>query len=167
MRSNQCDLGVAACVIHDERILLVQEADGSHKGLWGLPKGFVEEGESPSAAAIRELQEECGIKGEILGIIGMRECVRKGQTALFIAYMLRPVSLDVSLKNKEIMNFGWHSLEEFESIDWISPTMQSLASASLSSNKIMKMFDISQQLGYPYSVHLMSNHEKILTEASR
>ena len=46
MRSNLCDLGVAACVIHDERILLVQEAEGSHQGLWGLPKGVVEEFES-------------------------------------------------------------------------------------------------------------------------
>ena len=167
MRSNLCDLGVAACVIHDERILLVQEAEGSHQGLWGLPKGFVEEGESPSAAAIRELEEECGITGEILGIIGMRECVRNGQTAVFLAYLIRPLSLDVSLNNKEIMNFGWYSIENFESIDWISSTMQSLALTSLTPNQIMKIFDISQEIGYPYSVYLMPNNEKILTEVSR
>ncbi len=167
MRSNLCDLGVAACVIHDGRILLVQEAEGSHEGLWGLPKGFVEEGESPSAAAIRELEEECGITGEILGIIGMRECVRNGQTAVFLAYLIRPLSLDVSLNNKEIMNFGWYSIENFQSIDWISSTMQSLALTSLTPNQIMKIFDISQQIGYPYSVYLMSNNGKILTEVSR
>ena len=167
MRSNLCDLGVAACVIHDGRILLVQEAEGSHEGLWGLPKGFVEEGESPSAAAIRELEEECGITGEILGIIGMRECVRNGQTAVFLAYLIRPLSLDVSLNNKEIMNFGWYSIENFQSIDWISSTMQSLALTSLTPNQIMKIFDISQQIGYPYSVYLMPNNEKILTEVSR
>ncbi len=167
MRSNLCDLGVAACVIHDERILLVQEAEGSHQGLWGLPKGFVEEGESPSAAAIRELEEECGITGEILGIIGIRECVRNGQTAVFLAYLIRPHSLDIVSNSEEIMNFGWYSIENFESIDWISPTMQSFALTSLTPNQIMKKFDISQQLGYPYSVHLMSNNEKILTEVSR
>tara|TARA_B100001996_G_C18668435_1_gene595719 strand:- start:2382 stop:2885 length:504 start_codon:yes stop_codon:yes gene_type:complete len=167
MRSNLCDLGVAACVIHDGRILLVQEAEGSHEGLWGLPKGFVEEGESPSAAAIRELEEECGITGEILGIIGMRECVRNGQTAVFLAYLIRPLSLDVSLNNKEIMNFGWYSIENFQSIDWISSTMQSLALTSLTPNQIMKIFDISQEIGYPYSVYLMPNNEKILTEVSR
>lgn len=166
MRSILCDLGVAACVVHDERILLVQEAAGNHEGLWGLPKGFVEEGEPPSAAAIRELEEECGITGEILGIIGMRECVRNGQTAVFLAYLIRPLSLDISSNSKEIMNFGWYPLENFESIDWISPTMQSFALTSLTSNQIMKMSDISQQLGYPYSVHLMSNNEKILTEVS-
>tara|TARA_B100000945_G_C20424614_1_gene619734 strand:- start:2131 stop:2634 length:504 start_codon:yes stop_codon:yes gene_type:complete len=166
MRSNLCDLGVAACVIHDGRILLVQEAEGSHEGLWGLPKGFVEEGESPSAAAIRELEEECGITGEILGIIGMRECVRNGQTAVFLSYLIRPLSLDVSLNNKEIMNFGWYSIENFESIDWISSTMQSLALTSLAPNQIMKIFDISEQIGYPYSVYLMTNNEKILTEVS-
>ena len=166
MRSNLCDLGVAACAIHDDRILLVQEAAGNHEGLWGLPKGFVEEGESPSAAAIRELEEECGITGEILGIIGMRECVRNGQTAVFLAYLIRPLSLDISPNSKEIMNFGWYPLENFQSIDWISPTMQSFALTSLTSNQTMKMSDISQQLGYPYSIHLMSNNEKILTEVS-
>ena len=96
----------------------------------------------------------------------MRECVRNGQTAVFLAYLIRPLSLDVSSNSKEIMNFGWYPLENFESIDWISPTMQSFALTSLTSNQIMKMSDISQQLGYPYSVHLMSNNEKILTEVS-
>ncbi len=31
------------------------------KGRWDLPKGFTEAGESPERAAIREVEEECGI----------------------------------------------------------------------------------------------------------
>lgn len=39
-------------------IVLVQEMDGS----WSLPKGGIDMGESPLDAAIREIQEETGIR---------------------------------------------------------------------------------------------------------
>lgn len=31
-------------------------------GLWDIPKGVIEEGESPETGAIREVQEECGLE---------------------------------------------------------------------------------------------------------
>ena len=40
--------------------------------LWSLPKGHIEEGETPEAAALREVKEETGIESEIskpLGVI--------------------------------------------------------------------------------------------------
>jgi len=42
----------------DGNIVLVQEIDGS----WSLPKGGIDEGESPLDAAIREIKEETGIR---------------------------------------------------------------------------------------------------------
>ena len=42
--------------------------DASHERLlWSLPKGHIEDGESPEQAAIREVEEETGIKSEIVG----------------------------------------------------------------------------------------------------
>ena len=32
-------------------------------GLWDLPKGKIDKGETPEIAAIREVEEECGVKG--------------------------------------------------------------------------------------------------------
>jgi len=55
MRAILTDLGVAACLIKNEAILLVKEASGPQKGRWGMPKGTVDEGELPSFAAMREL----------------------------------------------------------------------------------------------------------------
>ncbi len=37
------------------------------RGRWDLPKGHVEAHESSSAAALREVEEECGVKGELVG----------------------------------------------------------------------------------------------------
>ena len=38
MRTVNADLGVAAVVIKNSKILLVQEAQGAQIGQWGLPK---------------------------------------------------------------------------------------------------------------------------------
>jgi 8-oxo-dGTP pyrophosphatase MutT (NUDIX family) len=42
-------------------------------GVWGLPKGTPDEGESLEAAAVREVSEETGLKAEIVKKIGVAE----------------------------------------------------------------------------------------------
>ncbi len=39
----------------------------THEGRWQLPKGWIEEGESPEQAAVREVREEGGVDGDIIG----------------------------------------------------------------------------------------------------
>ncbi|MEE2647907.1 MAG: NUDIX domain-containing protein, partial [Candidatus Thermoplasmatota archaeon] len=84
MVSLLCDLGVAARVVRNGQILLVQEASGPHQGKWGFPKGRVDPGESPEAAALRELFEESGHDGRVMGLAGVRTALRKGQPAVFL-----------------------------------------------------------------------------------
>jgi len=46
--------------------------DRTHeKILWSLPKGHIEEGETPEIAAIREVHEETGIESEISRALGV------------------------------------------------------------------------------------------------
>lgn len=54
---------VSACYIEiDSKLLLLQRGNVQFEpGLWGVPAGKVEKGESPDAAALRELFEETGI----------------------------------------------------------------------------------------------------------
>ncbi len=60
-------LPVAACVIINKRreVLLVRRANEPHRGMWCLPTGFAELEETISEAALRELEEETGVKGSI------------------------------------------------------------------------------------------------------
>jgi len=56
----------AGCVAEWERqILLCRRAIAPAHGLWGLPAGFVADGESVSAAAIRETLEEANVAVKI------------------------------------------------------------------------------------------------------
>ncbi len=58
-------LDVVACVITDARgrvLIARRPADKRHGGLWEFPGGKVDEGESLSEAADRELHEELGVR---------------------------------------------------------------------------------------------------------
>jgi 8-oxo-dGTP pyrophosphatase MutT (NUDIX family) len=43
---------------------------GKPPGLWALPKGRIDEGESAEATALREVLEETGVQGRSLGKLG-------------------------------------------------------------------------------------------------
>lgn len=44
-------------------VLLIQRKNEPFKDYWALPGGFVDEGEAPLAAALRELEEETALSG--------------------------------------------------------------------------------------------------------
>jgi 8-oxo-dGTP diphosphatase len=58
-------VAAAALVRADGRLLLAQRPEGkSMAGLWELPGGKVEPGESPQAGLVRELREELALEAE-------------------------------------------------------------------------------------------------------
>ena len=52
------------------RYLALRRAHPPALGAWDLPGGFVEAGEMPAAAIVREIGEETGLRVELLGVLG-------------------------------------------------------------------------------------------------
>lgn len=63
----------SCCVVvdQDKRVLLVQRSVEPKIGMWCLPGGFMEIGETPEETALRELNEETGVNGKISNILGV------------------------------------------------------------------------------------------------
>lgn len=62
----------AVCLDDDRRILLCRIAPGytaALEGWWTLPGGGLDHGEEPAAGALRELEEETGLVGEVAELL--------------------------------------------------------------------------------------------------
>jgi len=58
----------ATIVEQDSGLLLVRRKYDPGRGLWCLPTGFIETGETPEESAVREVREESGLDVELTGI---------------------------------------------------------------------------------------------------
>jgi ADP-ribose pyrophosphatase YjhB (NUDIX family) len=96
---------VAGCIPEwDEQILLCRRAIEPRYGLWTLPAGFMENGETTEQAAARETLEEAGARVDVTGLYGVFSIPHISQVyMLFRARLLDreygpgPESLEVEL----------------------------------------------------------------------
>lgn len=102
----------AGCVIQNDegKYLLVQEAQPKAYGLWNIPAGHVDKGETIESAAIREAREESGFEVELLEKIGIwqykvEDPVRHAFRAKIIGGELRP-------QPGEVLDVKWFSYDE-------------------------------------------------------
>jgi ADP-ribose pyrophosphatase YjhB (NUDIX family) len=60
-------------VVHDGRLLVVRRGRPPGAGLWSVPGGRVEAGETSAQAAVREVAEETGLAVTARGLVGTVE----------------------------------------------------------------------------------------------
>ena len=57
-------------VVRGRQMVAAIRPGGRPEGLWALPKGQIDPGESPQEAAVREVHEETGVRGRLVEKLG-------------------------------------------------------------------------------------------------
>ena len=84
--------GVGMLIEMDGGVVLIQRKNAPHKHRWTLPGGFVEADESAEEAAIREAEEETGLKTEIIELAAVNSFPEGPPiSGIMIFYRMRPI----------------------------------------------------------------------------
>lgn len=105
----------AQCLVHRNlQILMVLHRQGGEEW-WCLPGGGIEKGETPDAAALRELKEECCVDGQVVKMTSRVEFGKDDyyQTYLVdIGHQVPTLGIDPENEGREkvLVNVAWVSL---------------------------------------------------------
>ena len=113
---------------HDGKVLLVEPANHFNSTAWTLPKGTIDQGETPQEAATREVWEESGWKTDIVRDI---QGVWTGTASVTKYFLMKPIG-----QQEKWENFGKHSEETWQAV-WVPYTCAQLL-LSTSKEKIAK-----------------------------
>jgi ADP-ribose pyrophosphatase YjhB (NUDIX family) len=69
-------------VVRDGRVLVAARAAPPYDGVFSLPGGVVELGETLADAALRELAEEVGVEADLLGLAAPVEIIERDEAGL-------------------------------------------------------------------------------------
>ena len=103
---------VAAAIVECSGSVLLVQNVGWPNNWYGLVTGFVESGEMPEEAVVREVKEEIGLDAEMQSFIGMYEFHRKNE--LIIAYHVTVPTLEYNLDKNEIVDAKWIEMDKVE-----------------------------------------------------
>lgn len=96
-------------------VLVTQHS--KHKG-WDFPKGHIESGESSESAALREVEEEVGVKAEIIERVGQTQYFyyEEGEKVLktVVYYLMKYVGEGEATTAEEVSDMVWLPIEQVE-----------------------------------------------------
>ena len=127
--------GVAAVVMRDDHVLLVQRGREPAKGLWGLPGGMLELGETLAEAVRREVLEECGIEVDVGPLVGVFEPMQRDDEGrlryhyVVLDYLARYVSGDLHAAD-DADDARWVRLETLERLPMLAATRDMIRKAA-------------------------------------
>lgn len=133
-------VGVGAVIVKGEEILLVLRGHPPAQGLWSIPGGRVESGETLSQALKREVAEECGIVIQVgppvavLDSIYLDELGRVKYHFVLIDFWARYVSGELKPAS-DVAEARWIALKEIGKYKLTSGTLDLLQHLGLLSGQ--------------------------------
>jgi 8-oxo-dGTP diphosphatase len=127
-------LAVSAAIIRDGRVLIVRRARRPAGGLYTLPGGGVEVGESLVEAVAREVMEETRLTVEPVALAGYREAVvRDGDGRIERHFVILPFAArwiaGEPVLNEELSEAAWRLPSELAGLETTQGLAEIVASA--------------------------------------
>ena len=92
-------------------ICLIRKKGSKKK--WGIPKGFIDRGETPKESALKEASEEAGLKGRLVGDpVGSYEYQKWGTTLAVTVYLMEVKDEEDDWDEEDFRERHWTSLPQ-------------------------------------------------------
>lgn len=116
-------VAAVAFIRDNDRILLVKRAVEPERGKWALPGGYVDAGEAPNAAAVREALEETGLEIEIVRLLDVYFTPSDYRVSpIIIIYEGRMIGGNLQA-NDDVEAVAWYTADSLPSIAFASTQM--------------------------------------------
>ncbi len=131
-------VGVGIVVLKEGQVLLVKRGAPPSQGKWSLPGGLVQLGESAEAAAVREAEEECGLRVRLLGLVGVVDRITRDAEGrvryhyVLVDYLAVPEA-GVARAGSDAAEVRWvpvRDLKLYETTDGLAAMVQKAVSLS-------------------------------------
>ncbi len=126
-RYNQPLVGVG-CVVIDRgsNILMVKRRNPPGAGKWSIPGGHLEIDEDIFHAAVRELEEETGIRARPMGVVYISEVFTSSRHYVILDVLMEPIdSLDSAVAGSDVEAVGVFGISEALNLD-LTPSVRGL-----------------------------------------
>lgn len=113
---------VGAVCTWQDRVLLCRRAIAPSRGLWTIPAGFMEVGETTAAGAAREVWEEARARVEVSGLLGIYELPHISQVLIIYRAPMSGPDCAPGDESEAAALYGWSEIPwdalAFPSVRW-------------------------------------------------
>ncbi len=119
---------VAAIIFDQDRVLVIERGTPPGEGLWSLPGGKLEAGESLSQAVAREVSEETGLVVEVGPLACVVERMGDGYHFVILDYLARWIGGTLAAAS-DVRDARWVTAEELAALPYTEGLLDVVARA--------------------------------------
>ena len=119
MKVGRPELCAGAVAVDHGLLLLVKRGTDPGKGLWSLPGGRVEAGESVVAAVVREFREETGLEAVCGSFVGWVERMGVDHHFVVMDFLVTVLEAGEPVAGGDALDVRWVAFEELGSLDLV------------------------------------------------
>jgi mutator protein MutT len=106
------ELCVGAIAVDEDLILLIRRGRGPAQGVWSVPGGRVEAGETLAEAVVRELHEETGLTAVCEGLVGWVERIIEDHHYVILDFSVTILSSSDPVAGDDAAEAAWVPLHD-------------------------------------------------------